>query len=151
MRSAGRQGTRAQTRLLQQAQPSRPPPAGGAPLLKTKSPVLNHRIAGAGTGFHSGAFSSGMFIRIMKALKKSAKSVPATARNTPNPIFAAGRDGAPASPIGPVSSQGFVVILCCASHQAITAITAARKRARTLIPAPPALRVLSRAGFAAEN
>ena len=51
---------------------------------------------------------------------KSANSEPTTARNTPRPIFAVGKDDAPASgtsPIAPSSNQGLAVSLCCDSHQ----------------------------------
>ena len=52
---------------------------------------------------------------------KSANNEPTTARNTPSPIFAAGKDDAPVpgkSPIAPSSSQGLAVSRCCESHHA---------------------------------
>ena len=59
---------------------------------------------------------------------KSANNEVATARNTPNPIFAAGRVIAPVpgkSSIEPSSSQGLAVSRCCESHHpTMTAITA---------------------------
>jgi len=49
-----------------------------------------------------------------------------TARNTPNPIIAVGKDDAPVSttsPIAPTSNHGLAVNLCCDSHHAtMTAI-----------------------------
>ncbi len=47
--------------------------------------------------------------------------MPATARNTPNPIFAVGIDDAPVAPIAPASNQGLAVSLCCANHHATIA------------------------------
>ena len=59
---------------------------------------------------------------------KSVNNEPATARNTPSPIFAAGNVIAPVpgkSVIGPSSSQGLAVSRCCESHHpTMTAITA---------------------------
>src|ERR1700674_2070646 len=52
---------------------------------------------------------------------KSANSEPTTARNTPSPIVAAGRDDAPVpgkSSIAPTSSHGLDVNLCCDNHHA---------------------------------
>src|SRR5438128_2124341 len=61
---------------------------------------------------------------------KSANNELTTARNTPNPIVAAGKDDAPVpgkSSIAPTSSQGLAVNLCCASNHS----TMAPIRART--------------------
>ena len=47
-----------------------------------------------------------------------------TARNTPNPIIAAGKDDAPVSgtsSIAPISNQGLAISLCCDSHHATMA------------------------------
>src|SRR2546422_552041 len=55
---------------------------------------------------------------------KSANNELTTARNTPNPIVAAGKDDAPVpgkSSIAPTSSQGLAVNLCCDSHHATMA------------------------------
>src|SRR6516225_3009133 len=61
---------------------------------------------------------------------KSANNELTTARNTPNPIVAAGKDDAPASgtsSIAPTSSQGLAISLCCDSHQAMMAPIGTRK------------------------
>src|SRR6266508_3464749 len=71
---------------------------------------------------------------------KSANSELTTARNTPNPTFAAGQDDAPVpgrSPIAPSSNQGLDINLCCDSHQATMApITATNN---SVIPTAPSL------------
>ena len=57
---------------------------------------------------------------------KSINNEVTTARNTPNPIIAVGKDDAPVSvtsPIAPTSNHGLAVNLCCDSHHAtMTAI-----------------------------
>src|SRR6266576_1874458 len=60
---------------------------------------------------------------------KSANNELTTARNTPNPIVAAGKDDAPVSetsPIAPTSNHGLAVSLCCDSHHATMAAIGAR-------------------------
>jgi hypothetical protein len=52
---------------------------------------------------------------------KSANNELTTARNTPNPIVAAGKDDAPVlgtSPIALTSNQGLAINLCRDSHHA---------------------------------
>ena len=61
---------------------------------------------------------------------KSANNELTTARNTPNPIVAAGKDDAPVpgkSSIAPTSSQGLAVNLCCDSHHATMMAIGTRK------------------------
>ena len=63
----------------------------------------------------------------------SANKQLTTARNTPNPIFAAGKDEAPVSgtsPIAPASNQGLAVSPCCDSHHAAMAAITARNSMR---------------------
>src|SRR6266446_4056717 len=60
---------------------------------------------------------------------KSANNELTTARNTPNPIVAAGKDDAPVpgkSSIAPTSNQGLAVNLCRDSHHATMAPITAR-------------------------
>src|SRR5262249_41962460 len=61
---------------------------------------------------------------------KSANSELTTARNTPNPIVAAGKGDAPvrgkSSSIAPTSSQGLAINLCRDSHHAMMAPIGAR-------------------------
>src|SRR3989442_3395190 len=67
---------------------------------------------------------------------KSANNELTTARNTPNPIVAAGRDNAPVpgkSSIAPTSNQGLAVNLCCDSHHAMTAPIGASKNSIVML------------------
>src|SRR2546423_3196913 len=62
---------------------------------------------------------------------KRANRQLATARNPPNPIFAAGTDGVAAHgkpPVGPSSSHGLAVSLCWDNHHAAMPAMAARNR-----------------------
>src|SRR5262245_20857113 len=55
---------------------------------------------------------------------RSANNELTTARNTPSPIVAAGKDDAPVSgtsPIAPTSNQGLAISLCRDSHHAMMA------------------------------
>src|ERR1700694_3109751 len=83
---------------------------------------------------------------------KSANSEPTTARNTPSPIVAAGRDDAPVPgkpSIAPTSSQGLDVNLCCDNHHATMAPTTARNSnvmltARVFLSGSPGCRLVLR-------
>src|SRR5712692_6622781 len=69
---------------------------------------------------------------------KSANNELTTARNTPNPIVAAGNDDAPVSgtsPIAPTSNQGLDVNLCCDSHHATMAPIGARTNSIVMLTA----------------
>src|SRR5947209_18603192 len=66
---------------------------------------------------------------------KSANNELTTARNTPNPIVAAGKDDAPVSSIAPTSSQGLAVNLCCDSHHATMAPIGARTNSIVMLTA----------------
>src|SRR6202045_83404 len=69
---------------------------------------------------------------------KSANNELTTARNTPNPIVAAGKDDAPVSgtsPIAPTSNQGLAVNLCCDSHHATMAPIGTRKNSIAMLTA----------------
>src|ERR1700730_575238 len=69
---------------------------------------------------------------------KSANNELTTARNTPNPIVAAGKDDAPVSgtsPIAPTSNQGLAVNLCCDSHHATMAPIGARTNSMVMLTA----------------
>src|SRR5262249_58031218 len=69
---------------------------------------------------------------------KSANNELTTARNTPNPIVAAGKDDAPVpgtSPIAPTSSQGLAVNLCCDSHHAMMAPIGTRTNSIVMLTA----------------
>src|SRR5438093_12495618 len=69
---------------------------------------------------------------------KSANNELTTARNTPNPIVAAGKDDAPVpgkSSIAPTSSQGLAVNLCCDSHHAMMAPIGARTNSIVMLTA----------------
>ena len=82
---------------------------------------------------------------------KSANNELTTARNTPNPIVAAGKDDAPVrgkSSIAPTSSQGLAVNLCRDSHHAMTAPIGARTNSIVMLTARfPKRRVRPPAGF----
>ena len=84
---------------------------------------------------------------------KSANNELTTARNTPNPIVAAGKDDAPVpgkSSIAPTSSQGLAINLCRDSHHAMMAPIGARKSSIVMLTARfPKRRGRPRAGFAA--
>src|SRR6266576_6666316 len=69
---------------------------------------------------------------------KSANNELTTARNTPNPIVAAGKDDAPVpgkSSIAPTSSQGLAVNLCRDSHHAMMAPIGASKNSIVMLTA----------------
>jgi len=69
---------------------------------------------------------------------KSANNELTTARNTPNPIVAAGKDDAPlpgTSPIAPTSNQGLAVNLCCDSHHATMAPMGTRTNSIVMLTA----------------
>src|SRR5438034_10539581 len=69
---------------------------------------------------------------------KSANNELTTARSTPNPIVAAGKDDAPVpgkSSIAPTSSQGLAVNLCCDSHHAMMAPIGARTNSIVMLTA----------------
>ena len=69
---------------------------------------------------------------------KSANNELTTARNTPNPIVAAGEDDAPVSgtsPIAPTSNQGLAVNLCCDSHHAMMAPMGTRTNSIVMLTA----------------
>src|SRR5713226_343049 len=69
---------------------------------------------------------------------KSANNELTTARNTPNPIVAAGEDNAPVpgtSPIAPTSNQGLAVNLCCDSHHAMMAPMGTRTNSIVMLTA----------------
>src|SRR5262249_31604222 len=69
---------------------------------------------------------------------KSANNELTTARNTPNPIVAAGKDNAPVpgtSPIAPTSNQGLAVNLCCDSHHATMAPMGTRTNSIVMLTA----------------
>src|SRR5260370_35842747 len=69
---------------------------------------------------------------------KSANNELTTARNTPNPIVAAGKDNAPVpgtSPIAPTSNQGLAVNLCCDSHHAMMAPMGTRTNSIVMLTA----------------
>jgi len=68
----------------------------------------------------------------------SANNELTTARNTPNPIVAAGKDNAPVpgtSPIAPTSNQGLAVNLCCDSHHAMMAPMGTRTNSIVMLTA----------------
>src|SRR6516225_12205337 len=69
---------------------------------------------------------------------KSANNELTTARNTPNPIVAAGKDNAPVrgkSSIAPTSSQGLAINLCRDSHHAMMAPIGASKNSIVMLTA----------------
>src|SRR5262249_10861506 len=69
---------------------------------------------------------------------KSANNELTTARNTPNPIVAAGKDDAPVpgkSSIAPTSNQGLAVNLCCDSHHAMMAPMGTRTNSIVMLTA----------------
>src|SRR5215467_14296945 len=69
---------------------------------------------------------------------KSANNELTTARNTPNPIVAAGKDDAPVpgkSSIAPTSSQGLAINLCRDSHHAMMAPIGARTNSIVMLTA----------------
>src|SRR5262244_410942 len=69
---------------------------------------------------------------------KSANIELTAARNTPNPIVAAGKDDAPVpgkSSIAPTSSQGLAINLCRDSHHAMMAPIGARKSSIVMLTA----------------
>ena len=69
---------------------------------------------------------------------KSANNELTTARNTPNPSVAAGKDNAPVrgkSSIAPTSSQGLDINLCRDSHHAMMAPIGARKSSIVMLTA----------------
>src|SRR5262245_63401113 len=69
---------------------------------------------------------------------KSANNELTTARNTPNPIVAAGKDDAPVcgkSSITPTSSQGLAINLCRDSHHAMMAPIGARRNSIVMLTA----------------
>src|SRR5882724_5977902 len=85
---------------------------------------------------------------------KSANNEPTTARNTPNPIFAGGREGAlPSrkSTITPSSSQGLDPSRCCESHHPAIAAIPAMNRIIALKGGPPAPTIRRAVHFAARN
>ena len=86
---------------------------------------------------------------------KSANSELTTARNTPNPIVAAGKDDAPVSrtsPIALTSNQGLAINFCRDSHHATMAPIGTRTNSIVMLTARfPKRRVRPRAGFAARN
>ena len=102
-----------------------------AMLLKMSSPVLNHRMLGVGSGRQSA-----ISMRMTYGGQRQRKHEPTTARNTPNPSFAAGSCDALVprnSPAKPSSSQGFANSRWRDSHQ--TGGDDSRRRDR-----PPRLR-----------
>src|SRR6202047_1577264 len=85
---------------------------------------------------------------------KSANNEPTTARNTPNPIFAGGRDGALCSrksTITPSSSQGLAPSRCCESHHPAIAAIPAMNRIMALTGGPLAPLNWPAVHFAARN
>src|SRR5205814_3238289 len=74
---------------------------------------------------------------------KSANNELTTARNTPNPIVAAGKDDAPvpgkSSSIAPTSNQGLAVNLCCDSHHAMMAPIGTRTNSIVMLTARASL------------
>src|SRR3984893_14315654 len=87
---------------------------------------------------------------------KSANNELTTARNTPNPIVAAGKDDAPVpgkSSIAPTSSQGLAINLCRDSHHAMMAPIGARTNSIVMLTARFPKRYVrpAGAGFAARN
>src|SRR3989442_14089870 len=73
---------------------------------------------------------------------KSANNELTTARNTPNPIVAAGQDNAPVpgkSSVAATSSQGLAVNLCCDSHHAMMAPMGTRTNSIVMLTAPGSL------------
>ena len=86
-----------------------------AMLLKMSSPVLNHRMLGAGSGRQSA-----ISMRMTYGGQRQRKHEPTTARSTPNPSFAAGSCDALVprnSPAKPSSRQGFANSRWRDSHQ----------------------------------
>src|SRR5215831_8963282 len=69
---------------------------------------------------------------------KSANNELTTARNTPNPIVAAGKDDAPVSgtsPIALTSNQGLAINLCRDSHHAMMAPIGTSKKSIVMLTA----------------
>ena len=80
---------------------------------------------------------------------KSANNELTTARNTPNPIVAAGKDDEPVSgtsPIALTSNQGLAINLCRDSHHAMMAPIGTTKKSIVMLTAciPKAARATAR-------